>query len=261
MTILPAILQPVNLYRPVFTLYAGKSNSYSGSGQTWYNTTSSPADGSAKSAYDFYLGNTSGSDSEDPTFNGTAGNQSSSEYFNFDGADDFTIAGGNTTFTNSLHKDNAVFTFATLIYLGSLTTQSILGTTGGTGNGITLRANASGNITFTQSDGTTAHTIKTAAGIVSATTPLMVAISYTESTGVGLIYVNTGTKTTSTISTSYTTPSSSAANTALTIAGEAPGDTELSSGSKMWFAGMWNTALSETQLDTIFNRTRRLAGI
>jgi hypothetical protein len=59
-------------------LDAGDSASYSGSGSTWANTVASPADGSATSDWNF-TGNTM------PTFNGSAGAMSASEYFIMDG--------------------------------------------------------------------------------------------------------------------------------------------------------------------------------
>lgn len=87
----------------VVDLDATVSASYPGTGQTWSNLTASPADGSAQTAYDFYLGDTSSAAADDPTFNGTAG--SSSAYWSFDGGDLFALkSGANTAFLNSLHK-------------------------------------------------------------------------------------------------------------------------------------------------------------
>ena len=71
-----------------FHLDATDTGSYSGSGQVWANLTAVPADGSSKTDYDFYLGNTSSPDTDDPTFNGTPG--SPSAYWSTDGGDYFT---------------------------------------------------------------------------------------------------------------------------------------------------------------------------
>ncbi len=87
----------------VMDLDATISASYPGTGQTWSNLVPAPADGSAKTAYDYFLGASGTPTTDDPTFNGTAGVPSA--YWSFDGADYFKIKSGtNTTFLNSLHK-------------------------------------------------------------------------------------------------------------------------------------------------------------
>lgn len=71
----------------VFELEAPDSASYSGSGQTWLNLITTPADGTSRGDWDLYLGATSSSSTDDPTFNGSAG--SSGAYFSMDGGDLF----------------------------------------------------------------------------------------------------------------------------------------------------------------------------
>lgn len=85
----------------VFDLDATKSASYGGSGQAWANLVPTPADGSARSAYDFYLGSSGSVGATDPTFTGTPG--SSAAYFALDGGDIFRIP-AMTAFFNRLHK-------------------------------------------------------------------------------------------------------------------------------------------------------------
>lgn len=86
----------------VFDLDATIAASYT-SGQTWSNLTASPADGSAQTDYDFYLGATSSATTDDPTFTGSAGSQSA--YWALDGGDWWTLKSGvNTTFLKNLHK-------------------------------------------------------------------------------------------------------------------------------------------------------------
>jgi hypothetical protein len=104
-------------------LDAGDINSCSGSGaQMWANIVDTPADGAARAAYDFYLGNGSNSTTL-PTFIGVAGGKSANDYFYSDGnnltdrsGDCFRLAGSNTTFINSLHKANATFTIEIMLY-------------------------------------------------------------------------------------------------------------------------------------------------
>ncbi len=76
-------------------------------GQTWKNLVSAPADGSAQTAYDFYLGAAVGVETTDPVFTGAAG--SPAAYFALDGTNNqfFSIAAGNTTAFNNLHKTTA----------------------------------------------------------------------------------------------------------------------------------------------------------
>lgn len=110
--------------KPVWRLDAGDSSSYS-SGQTWSNLVIAPTyTGASQTDYDFYLGATSGSESSDPTHNGTPGNKSSSEYFNPASGEFFTIAAGNDGFINSLHKNSAKFTL--MFALKTKTTFSTL---------------------------------------------------------------------------------------------------------------------------------------
>ena len=86
----------------VFDLDATMLASYNGSGQTWANMIAAPADGSAKTAGDFYRGVNGTATATDPTFTGSAGSQSA--YWLHDGFDAFFLAGGNTAFIDSLHR-------------------------------------------------------------------------------------------------------------------------------------------------------------
>jgi len=92
----------VGVTTTVFDLDATCTSSYGGSGQTWANLETTPADSSAQSAYDFYLGNTSSATTDDPTFNGSA--DSAAAYFSVDGGDYFSLASGaNPTFLVDAH--------------------------------------------------------------------------------------------------------------------------------------------------------------
>jgi len=62
-------------------------NSYSGTGQTWANIETTPADSAAQTDYDFTLGAGTGISADDPTFSGTAGD--SAAFFSLDGDDFF----------------------------------------------------------------------------------------------------------------------------------------------------------------------------
>jgi hypothetical protein len=89
-------------------LDAGDASSYT-SGQKWLDRSGG--------GYDFFLGADGSATASDPTYNGTAGGQSGSEYWSFDGGDYFTYDSVNETWMDALHKDNAVFSFAVWTYV------------------------------------------------------------------------------------------------------------------------------------------------
>lgn len=259
---MPCLLNPYvfggALPGAVFEVDAGLVGSFSGaSSQTFANIVSSPADSASQTDYDFYRGTTSSSETSDPTFNGTAGANSDVEYFSFDGGDLFTLAGSNTTFINSLHKDNAVFTWYGFLQYGSTATNSgIFGTISAalTNIGISVYLDASGNLVFNQGDGTNSNIIKTTSTIpVSANTKAFIALSYNEATGVGLFYSNGASKVTESFLQAYTSPSSGAAAGKLSFLAGGASFRKATNNSKCWRSGMFNVALTDTQLTTLFN--------
>ena len=85
---------------------AADSSSWSGSG-TWDNLVTSPADGAAQSAYDLQLVST-------PTFTGTVGGLSSSEYWGLSDSTGFELS-TNTTFTAEMHQSDSEWTMAWIV--------------------------------------------------------------------------------------------------------------------------------------------------
>ncbi len=99
----------------VFLIDVADSNSYSGSGSTLVNLCTSPADGSAASAYNFTLG-------AGFTFTGVAGDLKRTTYLTHAGAASSASiinVATNTTFIESLHKDNANWTAIVIWLKGS----------------------------------------------------------------------------------------------------------------------------------------------
>jgi hypothetical protein len=81
-------------------LDAADSASYSGSGQSWLDTSGN--------GYDFFRGATSASEASDPAFFGAPGAKSLNEYWQNDGAGDcFTYDSSVETWMSNLHKDGA----------------------------------------------------------------------------------------------------------------------------------------------------------
>lgn len=133
-------------------LDAGAANSYA-SGQKWLDLSGN--------GYDFNRGDGSTS-STFPTFNGTVGALSGSEFWGLDGGDFFTYDSANETWMNALHKDNQSWSLATWFYAPSSLTASIehfSTTPGGANHGIMARHQSSdrrlailmsnGSLTFT----------------------------------------------------------------------------------------------------------------
>jgi hypothetical protein len=81
-------------------LDAGDANSYT-SGQKWLDLSGN--------GYDFFLGLDETAASDDPTFNGTPGGLSASEYWSFDGNDLFLYDSPQEVWMENLHRNNAKF--------------------------------------------------------------------------------------------------------------------------------------------------------
>jgi hypothetical protein len=91
-------------------LDAGDGNSYT-SGQDWVDVSGS------SNADEFFRGSGTGSDSADPTFNGTVDGRSENEYFSFDGGDEFEYGAANETWMKNMHKNNADFSMLCAFYV------------------------------------------------------------------------------------------------------------------------------------------------
>jgi hypothetical protein len=111
-------------------LDATKSDSYSGSGETWANIITAPADGSLQADYDMWLGEAGTTDGDELTFTGSAGD--SAAYFLADGGDHFKMK-NNTTLIDGFHTDAAQsWWLATAFqFAGGTSAQPILLSTGG----------------------------------------------------------------------------------------------------------------------------------
>mgnify|MGYP003288471999 CR=1 FL=1 len=252
----------------VFELDAGLSASYGGSGQTFAHIVTAPADESAQTAYDFYRGATSGSEGSDPTFNGSAGANSANEYFSFDGGDYLTLAGSNTTFINSLHKENAAFTWYGFLKTGDLTAGSgyfgTISTGGASIIGISIDSNGSGQfiLTVNKADGSQALNPVTSGGFLSANTKYMLAVSYDEASGAGLFYRDGASgKGVVAITGAYSSPGTASATYTAQMMALGNAGSPAPSGSRLWRTGMFNRALTEAQLDALFERHKAKLGL
>lgn len=181
----------------VFDLDATKAASYSGSGTTWANLVTAPADGSAQTAYDFLRGDGATSTTY-PTFNGSAG--SAAAYFGFDGGDYFNLKSGtNTAFLNALHKTTGGADFWFLIAWKS---PSVTGTIDGffgnasgttTANSLTARQSTTEKIQLSQRSGAgAASTVNSTAGMTVDTINLAI-FSHSKSGNNLRVWINSAT--------------------------------------------------------------------
>ena len=165
----------------VFELDAGLSASYGGSGETFANIVIAPADGEGQTEYDFYRGADADVESDGPTFNGSAGNNSANELFSFDGGDYFTLAGGNTGFLNSLHKENAKFTWYGIVKTATVLSDAGLFGTAQSGTGIWVRVSADGKMRFHSLNASVgAFSAATSSGFLANATEYFLAVAFDE---------------------------------------------------------------------------------
>jgi hypothetical protein len=101
-------------------LDAGDAESYDGTSQKWLDRSGG--------GYDFFRGTDGTSQASDPTFNGTAGNVSSSEYFSGDGADYFSYDSTIETWMQNLGKTGNSVTVFAHVYVPSNNRVTIFGT-------------------------------------------------------------------------------------------------------------------------------------
>ena len=235
-------------------LDAGDALSYS-SGQSWLDRSGN--------GYDFFRGATGSAAGDDPTFNGTAGNRSPSEYWSFDGGDFFTYDSANETWMDSLHKAGAKFTIMGWVYVpGSITQSSYFWNTSG-------GAVTGSFIEVTQISNQLKLTVRNAGvGVLSIQMSTAVptnqwafiAISLTEATGAnGAIFQMNGTQ--ELFTSTYVSPATTAA-TATAQLGVLTTLPSLPSASRLGMFAAWEgVALTQTQLNALYQATRGRFGV
>ena len=244
-------------------LDAGDVSSYTGSGQSWLDRSGN--------GYDFYRGAGSGSEASDPTFNGTAGALTSSEYFSVDGGDWFTYDSANETWMQNLHKDNAAYTILAILYPGAVNSyQDICGTgasSAETGFDLAINGSAKFYLEVDRSSAGSPAITKTSDSSLSATTWQFLAVSLNEATGLGGgflwrngAYLQVGGA--DTFNSTYTSPSTgSAAGTFQIGARGGTQATPLLNGSRIAGFAAWSTALTKAQLDSIYSQLASRFGL
>lgn len=255
-----AILQGLNLTTNLkLVLDAGDKDSAPSSATSWLDRSGN--------GYDFFRGTTSGADATDPTFNGTVGNLSGSEYWSFDGGDYFRYDTTNETWMQNIHKDNAKFTMIGWVTTVAGAAHGICGTrgavAGNTGYVIFKQASGGNNLIFTVSNaGTSVLTLTMTAALLDTAGPwYFVAVSVDEAVGANgaITQINS---TQELFTSTYVSPASGNASFTHEIAARGNGDTPWGNTERMGMIAMWEgVALTAANLNAIFNATRGRYGI
>lgn len=189
-------------------LDAGDSASYT-SGQPWLDRSGN--------GYDFNRGATSSSEASDPTFNGTAGNLSSSEYFSVNGSQYFTYDSANEPWMTNFHKAGAKLGVAAWVQIAAGSFSRVLcGTRAAdpAAVGWALVLNGSDTLSYVVSKGGSPNALSFAIGTLPEDSWQFVAVAGDEAAGVfvGMIggAVTVG-------GSSYSSPSSSDATYTMQI--------------------------------------------
>lgn len=233
-------------------LDAGDASSYT-SGQSWLDRSGN--------GYDFYRGSGSGSDSADPTFNGTPDGLSANEYWSYDGGDYHTYDSANEAWMTNIHKNNALFTLLLWVNLASVSGyQSFAGTRGTLIGHTGFAFSTNGNKAyFTVENGGSVVALWNSTGTLSAGAWEFVAISYDEAAGAGSFAINGATEA---ISGAYSSPASGAASNTMCIASTGGGNEPIPSGNKIAMVAAWEgVALTAAQLTAIYQATRGRFGV
>lgn len=242
------------------TLDPGDAASYA-SGQTWTDLSGN--------AYNFLRGDTSSSETSDPSFSGTAGNQSSSEYWTFDGGDYFTLGQANPSWVDNIHKSGAKFSILEWVYVDNVSTAQNFGAIGAaeftSGGGFTFAGSSS--VTRAVGIGIYKNGTNNAATYTKRTTALannnawnLLGVSVDIGAGNVILTINDTVETYT--SQSYDTPTSSAAGSTLRIGrtgntgGYSPATTRLS-GVAIWEG----VALTSAQMQAVFSASRGKFGV
>lgn len=244
------ILQFLGLSRNL-VLDAGDSASYT-SGQKWLDRSSG--------GYDFMLGSETGSPStgDEPTFNGTPGSLSSSEYWSFGGNDYFRYDTTNETWMDARHKNNALFTDILIYYpVASLGAQGLMGTIrdGSNAPGAKLFLTSAEKLTINVKNGSGDALLKTADTATTTGAWHFIALVMDEAGGSGFFYEDGGYKqvgSSDTFTSTYSSPSASAATDTMEIGAIGNASIPVVNGSRIACVASLPVALSKAQLDAVY---------
>lgn len=240
----------------VFDLDATHAASYSGSGQVWSNLVAAPATGEPQANYHFYLGGSATATTDDPTFNGVAGN--SAAYWSFDGGDWFDdVSMPTSSYICNIHRTDASrpvtlgFAFRTP---GTLT-QSRLFSTNAASNthGISLRMDTNGALVSVQSAGSgfASNGVLPSSTLTTNTDYLLLVALNSGSTGGEKYWLNSTTG--SGWSAGYAPNAGSTSSIGACIGAQTTHGQPLGNGTRLYGIYMFNEILDNTKAAAVFS--------
>lgn len=233
-------------------LDAQDAASYS-SGQKWLDRTAG--------GYDFFVGADGSATASDPTFNGAAGTPQA--YWSFDGGDYFRYDAANETWMKNIHKDNAAYTFVAWLYHVTGSNNIVIGNNGGaagSGTGFHFGTPASSVCTMRAANGVgTSALLKDSTATLNNTAWNFIAASVNEATAFGAFQVNASQET---FTSTYTTPAAGDPSFTTEVGARGNANAPMPSGVRLSCLAAWEgVALSQVQIDSIFQATRRQFGL
>lgn len=236
--------------------------SYPGSGQTWSNLVAAPADGSSQATYNFYLGNTSSSAADDPTFNGSAG--SPSAYFSLDGGDYFRgVAASAATagIFNTMHKTTGgtdswvALVFRNPVTISGVTYYFVTASSAASTTGIEYFVTSTGGgrlYTRQQVGFTTVPASDFRTGVVTSSTEMLLIISRSNSSNNWRIWNKS--RTVANTGGTFTSTSANATYFAPYLFGGTPSNSgNFPSGTRVYAFAAGNAYLDDTAAGLIFD--------
>jgi len=226
----------------VLCLDAGNADSYT-SGQKWLDQTAN--------GYDFDLGAGSGASTDDPTYNGTPGDESATEFWSFDGGDLFTYDTTNETWMNDMHQDSASFTIGGWFYPGTTADDHNWFGTGAGISGIAVKTFASGTSRINVYNSSTSILEETSTAAIADSAWHFFLLTIDEAAGTGFWYFDGAEET---FTSTYGTADTGASANPMEIGGR-PGSgspDKLLSGDRMAGFFAWDTALTVAEADTLW---------
>ncbi len=229
-------------------LDAGDANSYT-SGQKWLDL--------AGLGYDFMLGSETSSSStgDEPTFNGTTGGLTASEYWSFDGGDFFRYDSVNEAWMNAIHQNLSTFSTSFLYYHTSSTPLIYVAGTATSGSDIgfvismnVTTANSVSFVVMKGSGGADVNLIST--GDLNVGAWNIVTISYDEPAGGTASFININ-GTVTNFDGSMTSPSSANATYTMEIGARGNAADPFTNNTRLGLISMWSAALSEANAESI----------
>lgn len=228
-------------------LDAGEAASYT-SGQSWLDLSGN--------GYDFFLGASNTPSTDDPTFNGTAGALTASEFWSFDGGDYFRYDSANEAWMGNIHKDNAKFTIIAWLYPNVGSNHVVLGNNGGavtSGVGFHFGLQSDDKLFMRVANGGVGALGGTSTIGVTNAAWNFIGVTIDEAATTGAYQVNA---TQQAFTSTYTSPSAAAPSFTTEVGARGNASTPFPNGSRLAMVAAWEgVALSTAQMTSLYNAT------